>query len=355
MLAPQRWLLFSGALAVAALIPWASRGPGSTPSVSSSPSRAEPQAAAPGAASKNAAPKTAASKTAASKMAASKSALPEVSTLYEEATSAYHARVFADEGAVVLVTQTGFTTLRAGEAPARHTISLGPVAARQGDALVFWRSGKLRAISLTAENERELAVVPAPPQYLLASGGQLAWIQTTREAGTSIQTLSGSGVRVVFKSEEAVTAAISSASFIYWVSELRDGSWHIGRVGLDGQHASTAVQRGRPPAMLALGPDGLYFYAGPERGVRRLTFDLKQETAVLAKVICSPLAVSSRVVCAQVGGLFDIPPTSSAPRFLAVERAGPVTAVGASAERAFWVAERGDGQLVVRSVVLPEP
>jgi len=349
MLAPQRWLLFLGALAVAALIPWVSRGPGSAPSVSSSPARAEPQGAAP----TNAASKMAASKMASSKSAAS--ALPEVSTLYEEATSAYHARLFADEGAVVLVTQTGFTTLRAGEAPARHAISLGPVVARQGDALVFWRSGKLRAISLTAENERELAVVPAPPQYLLASGGQLAWIQTTREGGTSIQTLSGSGVRVVFKSEESVSAAISSASFIYWVSERRDGSWHIGRVGLDGQHTSTAVQRGRPPAMLALGPDGLYFYAGPERGVRRLTFDLKLETAVLAKVICSPLAVSSRVVCAQVGGLFEIPPASSAPRFLAVERAGPVTTVGATAERAFWVAERGDGQLVVRSVVLPEP
>jgi hypothetical protein len=104
--------------------------------------------------------------------------------------------------------------------------------------------------------------------------------------------------------------------------------------------------------MLALGADGVYFYDGAERGVRKLTFDLDREDAVMANVICSPLAASDRVICAHVGGIFDIPPGASAPRFLASERAGPITVVAATNDRVFWVAEDGDARLLVRSVPL---
>jgi hypothetical protein len=136
------------------------------------------------------------------------------------------------------------------------------------------------------------------------------------------------------------------------VLQSRDGSWKIGRVDLEGQRRTTQTHHGRPPAMLALGPDGVYFYDGPERGVRKLTFDLEREAAVAAKVICSPLVVSSRVICAHVGGLFDIPGSNMAPRFLASERAGPITVTAATADRAYWVAENGNGRLIVRSVAL---
>jgi hypothetical protein len=74
---------------------------------------------------------------------------------------------------------------------------------------------------------------------------------------------------------------------------------------------------------------------------------------VSTQVICSPLVVSSRVVCAQVGGLFDVPASGAAPRFLASERAGPITTTAATDDRAFWVAENGDG-LIVRAVELAE-
>jgi hypothetical protein len=328
----HRWFLLAGALPLAALISWASRGPGSTPVGAGSPSREEPPPAA-----KKAAPP-----------------LPEVSTLYEQETSAYHARLFADDDGVVLVTDAGFTTFAVGKAPTRHAVSLGPVAARQGGALIFWRSGTLRTVSLSDGYESELASLPAAPQYLLASEGQIAWIQALEQGGTSLRALSGGAVRVVHESEESVSAAVLHASVVYWVAVHRDRSWSIGRVGLDGQHTATGAQHGRPPAMLALGPDGVYFYAGPARGVRRLSFDLEQETSVLAQVICSPLVVSSRVVCAHVGGLFHIPPSSSVPRFLAVERAGPVAAVAATSQRAYWVAEAGKERLILRTIALPE-
>jgi hypothetical protein len=333
----NRWFLASGALLIAALLLWASGGPGWVP----------PGAPAPSAAAALPAPKPPATKKPARP-------LPEVNTLYEQASSAYHAQLFADGDGVVLVTQTGFTTFITGEAPAQHAVALGPVAARQGGALVFWRSGALRAVSLSGGDERELAALPAPPRYLLTCEGQLVWIQVVGKGRTSLQTLSGGDVRVIYESEGSASAAVSSASAVYWVSVRADGSWNIGRIGLDGQHTSTRSRRGRPPAMLALGQDGVYFYAGPEHGVRRLTFDLEKEASVLAKVVCSPLVVSSGVVCAHVGGLFEIPLSGSAPRFLAAERAGPVTAVAATNERAFWVAESGGERLVVRSVALPE-
>jgi hypothetical protein len=327
------WIVVLGALAVVALLAWVARGPGSTPSTSAPPSREEPPPA--------------------TKQVAR--ALPEVSTLYEQATSAYHARLFADDDGVVLVTEAGFTTFVRGEPPVTHAVSLGPVAARQGGALVFWRSGALRSISLSGGDERGLAALPTAPQYLLAAEGQLAWIQIAEKSGTKLQTLAGGEERVVYESDERVTAAVLRASVIYWVSVRGDGSWLIRRVGLDGQHTSTETHRGRPPAMLALGPDGVYFYDGRERGVRRLTFDLARETSVLANVICSPLVVSSRVFCAHVGGIFDIPPSSSVPRLLTTERAGPVTAMAATNDHLFWIAEADSDRLVMRSAVVTEP
>lgn len=277
-----------------------------------------------------------------------------VSTLHEQATSAYHARLFVDDEGVVLITQTGFTTLRAGGTPEEHAVALGPVAARQGGSVVFWSAGKLRSLSLAGDGEQVLATVPRAPQQLLASGRHVAWIQTEPQNGSSIQTLSEGQVRVLHASEASISASILHGAAVYWVSGSGDGSWAIGRVGLDGQRpAFTRPRRGRLPAMLAAGRDGLYFYEGLQRGVRRLSFDLEQETTVLTQAVCSPIAVSNRVVCAQVGGVFDFPVSARAPRLLATERAGPITALAVTDERAYWVAESGDARLLLRSVALP--
>jgi hypothetical protein len=278
--------------------------------------------------------------------------LPEVTTLYERGDSAYHARLFADEEAVVLVTQTGFTLFRAGKAPEEHAGSLGPVAVRRGETLVFWRAGSLWEVSLSGQGERTLAPLAHPPRYLLASEGHLAWIQVERETGASLHTLSAGVVRQVYDSADGVSAAVMHGADVYWVLGSRDRSWKIGRVGLDGQHQVTRAHRGRTPASLARGRDGVYFYDGPKRGVRKLSFDLQREDAISSNVVCSPLAVSNRVVCAQVGGLFEVPASGGTPRFLAAEVAGPITATSATDDRAFWVAENGNERLVVRSAAL---
>jgi hypothetical protein len=328
----QRRLLLLGGLCLAALSVWAGPRLVSTAAEPHAPSTEQPRPAV----SKVARP------------------VPEVSTLYEHATSAYHARLFADEDGVVLVTETGFTTFRAGEAPVEHAISLGPIAVRRGGSIVFWSAGRLQETSLSGEGEHELAAVPRSPRYLLASEGQLAWVQVDADTGTSLRNLSNGAAHVVYASRENVSAAVMRGSAVYWVVQAPDSSWTIRRIDLDGRQRMTPTQKGRAPAMLALGPDGVYFYAGPEQGVTKVTFDLEREDAVATHVICSPLVVSSRLVCAQVGGLFDIVNSGTAPRLLASERAGPITSMAATHERAFWVAENGNDRLIVRSVSLDE-
>ena len=77
--------------------------------------------------------------------------------------------------------------------------------------------------------------------------------------------------------------------------------------------------------------------------------------SVVAGVVCSPLAVSDRVLCAQVGGLFEVPLSGAAPLFLASERAGPITALAVARSRIFWLAEKGADRLVLQSVALSQP
>lgn len=283
-------------------------------------------------------------------------ALPEVRTLLQQDTSAFHARLFADDDAVILATESGFTTLRGAAPPEHHAHELGPVVARQRDGLVFWRSKWLRAVSLAGDGERELVPLPAPPRYLLATGERLAWISAGPDERAAIQALSGGAARTLLEETQPIVAAALGADALYWVSRARDGAWTIRRVGFDGQPpASSAPQRGRPPSQLALGPGALYYYDGPQRGVRQLTLDLQREAAVLPGAICSPLAAGSRLLCAQVGGLFELPQPGARPRFLASER-GPITTLALTHQRAYWVADaamRGRDALVLRSLDLP--
>ena len=331
----RRWGgVAAGAIATAAVLTWASARSGWTPPERASPSEPAPPRRAVGPLQR---------------------ALPEVHTLLERASSAYHARLFADDRGAVLVTQTGFVTVETDGLTREHAMSLGPVVARSGETLVFWRSGSLREVSLSDGHERELVAAPRSPRYLLATERRVAWIHAERETGTYLRTLSDGLVRVAHESANDVAAAVLHADDVYWVAASRDGSWTIERIGLDGKpRMRSTAHQGRPPAMLAVGHDGVYFYDGPQRGVRKLTFDLQRETSVAASVVCSPLAVSDRILCAQVGGLFEIPLSGAAPLFLASERAGPVTAVAVARSRAFWVAEKGADKLVLQSVELSE-
>jgi hypothetical protein len=353
MAAPtRRALVLAGVLSLATLLSWAGmslRAPAAPePPTPSRPAAASHAATSPAGRSPTevARPRPAAEQTG--------RALPEVHTLHRQEASAYHARLFAEGDRIVLVTPNGFTTLQHGRSET-HALALGSVAAVHGDTLVFWRSGSLREVSLSGQDERSVVSVPQPPRYLLASESRLAWIHSGGATSTSVWTLSGGQARVIHRTAFGVSAPVLHAGGLYAVVLRDGGSWSIAHFDLDGEHVtSSEAHQGRPPAMLAVGHDGVYFYDGPQRGVRRLTFGLEREGSVSSGVVCSPLAVSSQVVCAQVGGLFAVSTSSPAPRFLAPER-GPVTALAVTRDRVVWMAESGEDQLVVRGVALPAP
>src|SRR5690606_17146920 len=113
-----------------------------------------------------------------------------------------------------------------------------------------------------------------------------------------------------------------------YLVERAAGGWKLGRIPLDGsQVAFGESRRTRPPAMLAAGPEGIYFYEGLKSGVRKVSFDLLFEESVNKEAICAPLVVSNRVVCAQVGGIIDIPRSGAPPRIVASELSGPIAAL----------------------------
>ncbi len=321
----------AGALSLAGVLAWAGIAAWSATTAPPSPERAQPAPDEP----------------------PDERAKPIPTTLYAQASSAYHARLFADEAGAVLLTPMGFTALRQGAPPEPHAASLGSAAVRRGSAIAFWREGKLFEVPLWGGEERELVALPRAPQYLLASEAHLAWVHTDPKQGSRVQTLKGGEVRVVGETPARASAAILRREAVYWVLQSPGGTWRLGRIDLAGSSPTvTPPHRSRPPAMLAAGPDGIYFYDGPKRGVRKASFDLEREETVLANAICSPLAVSSRLLCAQVGNLFEASLSGGAPRLLSLERAGPITEVAATHDRAYWVAESGEDRLLVRSIEL---
>jgi hypothetical protein len=171
-----------------------------------------------------------------------------------------------------------------------------------------------------------------------------------------LQTFAGKTPRVLYRTQDHIAAAAMLEDRMFFVERQADGSWRIGRVSTgEAGSAFSYVHRGRAPSMLVPAPDGIYFYDGPTRSVRRSSLDLKEETVFAENVICSPLAVSDRVVCGHVEGVFEIPGKGKAPRVLSPETVGPIAAIAADETRAVWVVDTAENQLAVRSLPLPPP
>lgn len=285
------------------------------------------------------------------------SALPAVTTLYSADTDAYGVHLFPHADGVVLATEDQLTLLQPGEPPQTRRVQLGPVAARQGDDLVFWRSGKLRKVSLSLASEKERDLVPLGrmPLFLLASDARVAWVDRDEQGSYSVQTLATLGKASVYRTQERIIACTLVDDTVFAISSTSPGHWKVAAVPLDGRAPTFTTERSsRPPSMLAVGKDGLYLYAGPLQGVLRLSFDLEREDSVMPGEICSPIAVSDRVLCARVGGLVELLPSVTTPRPLASEPTGPIANLVADDNHAYWITDTGTRGLALRSLALSE-
>lgn len=286
---------------------------------------------------------------------ASRPSEPLASTvLLRNSTSAYHSRLFPVGDELFVTTPAELFRVTPNGTVHRRKAALGSLVALSEDSVIFWRDGALRALPLADAPERSLVSLDREPRILLARGARLAFVFEEYGARTAVETLTAGARRRLLSTEGEVLAAALHEDVVYLLERTKNG-WRLVRVPLDGGHVAFGEERGtRPPPMLATGPEGVFFYDGLGRGVRRIDFDLGREESISESAICAPMAVTSRILCAQVGGLVEVSRTRRVPRPISRELGGPIADLALGDKRAFWIADDGPEKMTVRAVALPE-
>jgi len=277
-------------------------------------------------------------------------AAPE--TLLTLGSSAYGARLALDEEAAYLFVSDGVHRLVPGRAPQRMPLDLGLGPALTRTSIVFWSNGAILAAPKRGGPARRLGEVPHQPQYLVTSGDRFAWLDRAEDGRFTIQTLDERRARVVYAPAGSVATLAMLHDWVFFVEQVAPSSWRLGGVPLGGGEATfTAAKTGRTPAALATASD-LYFYDGPTLTVRRLSPGFQEETILARDFICSPIDVSDRILCAQVGGLFELHGEGSTPVALVERMRGSVTSIAADSTQVVWVTDAGRERLAVERLPL---
>lgn len=284
-----------------------------------------------------------------------RSVIGEALTLLEWPESAYHAKLTLDGGSVLVVTPTAAIRVTNGKPAEKMALPFGHTATILDSSIAYWHDGALRAVAKAGEEPRTLAALEQQPVALFGSKDRLAWLTRAGDGTHSLHMLQGRSPRELYRTSLAVVAATMHDDGVFFVERLGDAAWRVGGLFAGGRTPVFSKKySGRAPSMLAANQEGIYFYDGPTRSVRRLSLDLTQEAVIAPGVICSPLAVAERVVCAHVEGVFEIPRAGAAPRIVSVERGGPIAAIAASETHAAWLVDSDAGQLKLRWLELPK-
>lgn len=279
---------------------------------------------------------------------------PRARPLMDLPASAYAAQLFPRDGGVLLVTPSLLVEIGEDGATEKHEVDLGRLQVLLGRRIAFVRGMKLWTISPEDLKEERRISLTYPPRALVPAGPRLAWTTRNESGQHLLQTESAGAVVTFFESAGELSSPVFHDEAIYFLERMTD-EWRVGIAPLDGSQARFSTpQRSRIPPRLVAGLDGLYYYDGPERGVLRLTFDLEHDESHAPGLICSPMVVTDRVICAQVGGLVEVTHEGAEPRSLGAELDGPITTLAATKSRAYWVADRGRNRMSVRAVLLPD-
>lgn len=238
-----------------------------------------------------------------------------------------------------------------------------------GEEIVYWAEGELVARSVSATSTRRLALLEQMPRDVFASKEHFAWLERGKHGdriGVAAKTAKSDDTtqRFVYASENQIVSGAVLQDWVFFVEALPQDKWRLGAVSLRSTGANGpaqavtqgALHSGRPPAFLVAESE-LYFYDGPTRSVRRVTPDLQEETTVARGVICSPMAISERIYCAHVGGVFSVDESNadekpSKPIDLDRHIKGPITAIAADSQKVIWVEDLDGKQLRVRAAAL---
>jgi len=269
--------------------------------------------------------------------------------------SAYQTSIAMDDEAVYLMTSNAAYRLVDGE-PSHGLLldlGIGPVLTRT--SFVFWSNGGIWTAPKEGGPARELAKFAHQPQYFVASGEALTWVDQSDDGLYTIQTLVGRKPHVLVSSTGELRGLDMIGEVVYFVQRPTDDTWRIGFTPRDGREPQySAPRKGRAPAQLS-GSDGIYYYDLDTKRIVRLSLDLRQEDVQLTELVCSPINVSTRIYCGCVEGLFDVGKDTHQARVLAYGRPGLITRLTSNSKAVAWTVDIGSDQLAVDLLPMSEP
>jgi len=260
--------------------------------------------------------------------------------------SAYGVRIDFDGDTVVLASARGLRLFPATGGASEIARDFGDTFALSGSRVVYFAAGQLLE-SLRGEPPHTIGSVPEQPKLMAVSQEELVWVTDVPTGGCALWTLrAGEPQEIAHLAGRVDTLALSDG-WAFFFEQGPGGTWRLGGAALAGGPPTWSGRRsGRVPATLSA-RDQLVYYDGPTRSVHRVSRDLVHDEILGRGVICSPLAALDRVVCARVGGLFELPLDGGEPKEL-VKQGGFVTAVAVGESGIAWVTDAGPERLVVQ-------
>jgi hypothetical protein len=270
--------------------------------------------------------------------------LREPTVLLTLPISAYAPWLVVDEEVVYLLTTQAAYRLVPGKEPAQIQLGLGIGPTLTNSSLIYWSKGAIWRAPKTGGKAERVARLSHEPQRFVTSGEKFAWLDRTDEGKFTIQTLERGKPRTIWSASGDIDTLTMLEDWVFFVEREASSSWRFGAVRVaGGEPTFSAPKSGRTPAMLAPHED-IYFYDSNTLEIHRLSPDFSTDQVVSEKFICSPLAVSTRIYCAHMAGLFELSPGSS-PIQLTASR--EITAVAASATLVAWIRDAGPDHLAV--------
>jgi hypothetical protein len=184
---------------------------------------------------------------------------------------------------------------------------------------------------------------------LAATSESLAWVDGSVNGVLTVHLSTvgstGGGEPRSHSSLASISALVMHDDAVSFVERLSDSTWRIGQVSRSDTPHFSSVKASRPPSMLALHRDELFYYGGLRWGLRASSANLDTELKLATQVVCSPLAVSTRIYCAQVQGLVELTEGGARSRQLTTNGGRLITSLAADAERVVWISDAGEERL----------
>jgi hypothetical protein len=272
--------------------------------------------------------------------------------LLVDATSPYVAGLAVDAEAIYLLTERVAHRFASGASPQQIPIENGTTAAVTRTDLVYWSKGAIWQVPKAGGQAQKIVSLAHQPQSFLAAGDDFAWLDMPVPDQFQIQTLVDHNVRTLLYYVGRIETAAMDAGRVFFVKKEAASTWRIGSVFVHGgETAYGAPHTGPTPAKLAVAGD-VFYYELNSGEIRRLSPDLSHEEVLKKDLICSPIAVSSSIYCANLEGLFRLarhPGAKTQPIFPEARR---IAAVAASATQLVWLSDVGPDRLSLMTLPL---